>query len=156
VTATPLLTNAQIHDLSDEVTGARKFPWKGILFIGAAGKIASMAEELRGIQITGFNAGAAEATNAAITAEASSLAAKAASTVGNQGAVASSEKVALAAAKEFVGPGSTPIVDRTTGQVVGEISADGTKVYRITSINKPQPYVNLENKTTGGNLHVRF
>ncbi|HSY91514.1 MAG TPA: RHS repeat-associated core domain-containing protein [Candidatus Binatus sp.] len=153
----PPLTREEMHQLSDEITGAGKFPWKGILFITAGGKLVSMTQELSGIQITGLNAGAAGATNAAIgTAEASSLAAKAASTVGNQGAVASSEKVALAAAKEFVGPGSTPIVDRTTGQVVGEISADGTKVYRITSINKPQPYVNLENKTTRGNLHVRF
>jgi RHS repeat-associated protein len=156
-TMPPPLSVGQIHQLSDEITGAGRFPWKDILFVVAGGKIFSMFEDLRGIQITGLNAGAAEATNAAIgTAEASSLAAKAASTVGNQGAVASSEKVALAAAKEFVGPGSTTIVDRTTGQVVGEVSADGTKVYRITSINKPQPYVNLENKTTGGNLHVRF
>ena len=64
--------------------------------------------------------------------------------------------MALAAAKDFVGPGSRPILDRTTGQVVGEISADGTKVYRTTSVGGAQPYVNLVNKVTGGNLHVRF
>ncbi len=92
----------------------------------------------------------------AAAAEAADLTRKAASTVGNQGATASSEAVALAAAEEWVGQGARPIVDRTTGQVVGKISADGTKVYRITSINKAQPYVNLVNRTTGGNLHVRF
>lgn len=96
------------------------------------------------------------ASAAAETEEIANLTAKAASTVGNQGAVASSEKAALAAAEEWVGPGARPIVDRTTGQVVGKISADGTKVYRITSLNKAQPYVNLVNRTTGGNLHVRF
>ncbi len=100
---------------------------------------------------------AARAANAATeAAEVANLAAKAASTVGNQGAVASSQATALAAAEEFVGAGARPIVDRATGQVVGKISADGSKVYRITSINKAQPYVNLVNKTTGGNLHVRF
>lgn len=34
--------------------------------------------------------------------------------------------------------------------------ADGTRVARFTSINKPDPYINLENKVTGGNLHVRW
>ncbi len=59
-------------------------------------------------------AGAAEITN---------LAAKAASTVGNQGAVASSKAAALAAAAEFVGPGARPIYK--AGEVIGKISADG-------------------------------
>jgi len=100
---------------------------------------------------------ASRAANAAAeAAEAANLAAKAAQTVGNQGAVASSKAAAMAAGEEFVGPGAQTIVDRTTGQVAGKISADGSKVYRITSINKAQPYVNLENKATGGNLHVRF
>jgi len=58
------------------------------------------------------------------------------------------------AAEEFVGPGARPIYK--AGEVIGKISADGTKVYRTTSMNKAQPYVNLINKTTGGNLHVRF
>jgi len=62
----------------------------------------------------------------------------------------------MAAAEGFVGPGAKTIVDRTTGQVAWKISADGTKVYRITSINKVQPYINLENKVTSGNPHVRF
>ncbi len=39
---------------------------------------------------------------------------------------------------------------------LGFQSADGTKVARFTSLNKAQPYVNLENEVTGGNLHVRF
>ena len=100
---------------------------------------------------------ASRAANAAAeAAEAANLAAKAAQTVGNQGAVASSQAAAVAAGEEFVGPGAQTIVDRTTGQVAGKISADGSRVYRITSINKAQPYVNLENKVTGGNLHVRF
>jgi hypothetical protein len=33
--------------------------------------------------------------------------------------------------------------------VGGEISADGTKVARFTSISKANPYINLENKVTG-------
>jgi RHS repeat-associated protein len=56
------LTKEQIHQLSDEITGAGKFPWKDILFFMAGGKIAGMVGDLRGIQITGLNAGAAEAT----------------------------------------------------------------------------------------------
>ena len=93
---------------------------------------------------------------AANIAEVSSLTTKAASTVGNQGAVASSKAIAMKAAEEFVGPGAKTLMDRNTGQVVGEISADGSRQYRITSINKAQPYVNLENRVTGGNLHVKF
>jgi hypothetical protein len=53
-----------------------------------------------------------------------------------------------------VGVGARPIYKG--GEVVGKVSADGQKVYRITSINKAEPYVNLVNKATGGNLHVRF
>jgi len=67
-----------------------------------------------------------------------------------------SRDVAEAAAEKFVGPGAKTITDRSTGQVVGKISADGTKVYRTTSIGKAEPYVNLGNKSTGGNLHVRW
>ncbi len=62
ITATmlPLLTNKQIHQLSDEVTGAGKFPWKDILLVIGIGKIASSVEELKGIQITGLNVAAAD------------------------------------------------------------------------------------------------
>ena len=56
-------------------------------------------------------------------------------------------------AKEWVGEGSRPITDRLTGKVVGEISADGTKVARFTSA-ETKGYINLVNKLTGGNLHV--
>jgi hypothetical protein len=75
---------------------------------------------------------------------------------GNQGFKAASRQAAENAAKEWVGKGARNIVDRQTGQVVGQISADGTKVYRITSMGKANPYINLENLTTGGNLHVYF
>jgi RHS repeat-associated protein len=91
----------------------------------------------------------------AAAAETTDLITQAASTVGNRGAVASSEAVATQAGEEWVGIGARPIYSRT-GEVVGKISADGQRVYRITSIDKAQPYVNLENKATGGNLHVRF
>jgi len=118
--------------------------------------IAGVLGRMIGAGIESVLAARAAANAAAEAAEVANLATKAASTVGNQGAVASSKATALAAAEEFVGPGARPIVDRATGQVVGKISADGSKVYRITSINKAQPYVNLVNNTTGGNLHVRF
>jgi hypothetical protein len=72
----------------------------------------------------------------------------------NKGAVASSQTVATQAAEEWVGLGARPIFKG--GQVVGKISPDGTRIYRITSIDKPDPYINLVNKSTGGNLHVHF
>ncbi len=78
------------------------------------------------------------------------------STVGNRSIQVASRKIAEAAAEEFVGPGAKTITDRATGGIAGKISADGTKVYRITSLRNAQPYINLENKVTGGNLHVRF
>jgi hypothetical protein len=59
------------------------------------------------------------------------------------------------AAKEWVGEGATPLRDRATRKVVGEISADGTKVARFTSAES-KGYVNLVNRITGGNLHVRW
>ena len=97
--------------------------------------------------------GAAEAANAA---EAQSLVTQAASAVGNQGVKASSRAIAEQAANDFVGSGARDIVDRKTGQVVGKISYDGTKIARFSSVSKPQPYINLVNKTTNGNLHVSF
>jgi RHS repeat-associated protein len=101
--------------------------------------------------------GAAEAANAAARAgEISRVVAQAAGTVGNQGVKVSSRAIAEQAADAFVGPGARPILDRSTGQVVGKISRNGDKIARWTSANKPQPYINLENKTTGGNLHVRW
>jgi hypothetical protein len=73
-----------------------------------------------------------------------------------QGIKAGSKEAAEQAAKEWVGEGAQPIVERSTGQQVGWKSADGTKIARFTSVNKPQPYINLENKMTGGNLHVQY
>lgn len=80
--------------------------------------------------------------------EASRIADKAKKTTGNDGEVASSKEIAEKAAEEFLGPGARPIRDRA-GNVVGKISADGTRVVRYTSVNKPNPYINLENKATG-------
>jgi hypothetical protein len=105
-----------------------------------------------GIQKLGLE-GAAELANAA---EVKSLVTQAASTVGNQGVKATSKAIAEQAAKDWVGAGARNIVDRQTGGVVGQISADGTKIARFTSLSKPQPYINLVNKTTGGNLHIGF
>jgi RHS repeat-associated protein len=90
----------------------------------------------------------------AVASEAESLIIQAAQTVGNKGAVAASKESALAAAEQWVGVGARPIYKG--GEVIGKVSADGQRIYRITSINKAQPYVNMVNKTTGGNLHVRF
>ena len=84
------------------------------------------------------------------------LVGKAASTVGNQSVQASSRQAAEQAAKEWVGAGAKPIVEMKTGAQVGLKSADGTRIVRFTSLNKASPYVNLENKAIGGNLHVRF
>ena len=92
----------------------------------------------------------------ALVSEAASLVARAALTVSKRGAVASSEAVALRAAEQWVGIGARPIRDRVTGQIVGKISVDGQRLYRTTSIDKAQPYVNLESKTTGGNFHIRW
>ena len=79
---------------------------------------------------------------------------RAGSSVGNQGAKVASREVAEEAAKKWVGEGARPLVDRGTGKVIGEISADGTKIARWTSAEKTQPYINLVNKLTGSNLHV--
>ena len=83
------------------------------------------------------------------------LLAQAAMTVSNRGAVAASREAALEAAEQWVGIGARLIRSRS-GQVVGKISADGQRIYRTTSMSKAQPYINLENKATGGNLHVRW
>ena len=100
-------------------------------------------------------ASAASSATVAVTeaTEISEVVVKATSAVGNQSVKVSSKEVALAAAREFVGPDAQPIFNRTTGEVVGE-AANG-KSYRFTSIDKPEPYINLQN-ATGGNLHVRF
>jgi hypothetical protein len=54
-----------------------------------------------------------------------------------------------------LGEGARELVDRGTGKVIGEMSADGTKVARFNSADT-KGYINLESKTTGSNLHVRW
>jgi RHS repeat-associated protein len=81
---------------------------------------------------------------------------KASSAVGDQTIRVASREVAEQAAKEWVGSGAREIVDRNTGAPAGWISADETKVARFTSASKAEPYMNLQNKVTGSNLHVRF
>jgi hypothetical protein len=82
--------------------------------------------------------------------------AKAGSAVGNTGMKVASREVAEQAAKEWVGEGAEPIyANRGAGQQVGWKSADGTKVARFTSADT-KGYINLENRTTGSNLHVRW
>ena len=81
--------------------------------------------------------------------------AKAGSAVGNTSIQVASREAAEQAAKQWVGEGAREIVDRGTGKVVGEISADGTKVARYTSADT-KGYINLESRTTGSNLHVRW
>lgn len=97
---------------------------------------------------------AEKAAGATLRNEVKGLIVQASQTIGNKGAVASSKESALAAAEQWVGIGAKHI--RDGGKIVGKVSADGQRVYRITSIDKAQPYVNLVNRTTGGNLHVRF
>lgn len=80
--------------------------------------------------------------------------ANAGSAVGNQTIKASSRAVAEDAAEKWVGEGARPIFRE--GEQVGFVSADGTKVARWTSAGKPDPYINLTNNQTGGNLHVHF
>jgi RHS repeat-associated protein len=100
--------------------------------------------------------GAKAASEAA--AETTELVTQAATTVGNKGAVASSEAAAVQTAEEWVGIGSRPIYEN--GQIIGKISADETRVYRITSIGKAEPYINLIRRTPdnyqAGNLHVSW
>jgi len=81
---------------------------------------------------------------------------RASSAVGNQGAKVASREVAEQAAKEWVGEGAEPILaDHGTGAQIGWKSADGTRIVRFTSAES-KGYINLVNKITGGNLHVRW
>ena len=96
--------------------------------------------------------GGAEA--ASIVSEEATVLARAGSAVGNQFAKVSSREVAEASARRWVGVGGRLLTNRNTGAVIGEESASKLKVVRYTSIDKAQPYINLVNKVTGGNLHV--
>jgi hypothetical protein len=92
----------------------------------------------------------------AAASEVSNVITKAGQTVGNDGITVSSKSVAQDAAEQFVGEDSTPMYDRNTNEYAGQESADGTRQIRYTSANSDDPYINLENKSTGGNLHVRW
>jgi hypothetical protein len=82
---------------------------------------------------------------------------RAIATVGSRSIRVASRQVAEEAAEKFLGQGSQPIrALRGAGEIIGKISADGQRVVRYTSAEKAVPYINLENKVTGGNLHVHF
>ena len=81
--------------------------------------------------------------------------AKAGSAVGNNEIKAASRAAAEEAAEKWVGPGAKPIFSRE-GEQVGFKSVNGEKVARWTSAGKTDPYINLTNTKTGGNLHVHF
>ena len=100
--------------------------------------IAGVLGRMIGAGIESVLAARAAANAAAEAAEVANLATKAASTVGNQGAVASSEAAAKRAAQE------------------GWKSADGTRVVIDTHADAVGEHMNFVNNTTGGNLHVRW
>jgi len=100
--------------------------------------------------------GAAAAAAIAEKQEVESLIETATKLSGNDGVFASSRDIANNAAESFVGNDAMPIYDRTSGEQIGKISSDGNKIARYTSLNKDEPYINLENKQTSGNLHVRW
>jgi len=84
--------------------------------------------------------------------------AKAESTVGNQSVRVANRQVAEQAAKEWVGEDAEAIPDTHGGKSGGQAgmkSAGGTKIARTTSA-ATKGYINLVNKATGGNLHVRW
>jgi len=107
-----------------------------------------------GFYATGVTSGAAELSSI-LTENLEGVLSRATSAVGNQGAKVASREVAEQAAKEWVGEGGRELTDRATGKVIGEISADGTKVARFNSADT-KGYINLVNRLTGGNLHVRW
>jgi RHS repeat-associated protein len=130
----------------------------GANMIGNGG-MAAIKDFAIGSAVGGLLGGAAltaagtEAGLSILTENLEGVLSRASSAVGNQGAKVASREVAEEAAKKWVGEGAREITDRGTGQVIGEISADGTKVARFTSA-ETKGYINLVNKLTGGNLHV--
>jgi RHS repeat-associated protein len=119
-----------------------------ILFSGV--KTPSVVTDALGKVLGSIFGKTVEETGAAVE----DIVAKAGSSVGNQSIKASSRAAAEEAAEKWVGAGARPIMRE--GEQVGFVSADGTKVARWTSAGKPDPYINLTNNTTGGNLHVHF
>jgi len=54
------------------------------------------------------------------------------------------------------GQTTKPIKDRATGKNIGEITADGNRVIRYPHSDRgtPETHWNLEDKTTGENIHL--
>lgn len=119
-----------------------------VIGVFAAGSVVGGA--IGGLALTAVGT---EAGISILTENLEGVLSRAGSAVGNQGAKVASREVAEEAAKKWVGDGAREITDRGTGKVIGEISADGTKVARFTSA-ETKGYINLVNKLTGGNLHV--
>ncbi len=83
---------------------------------------------------------------------------KAESAVGDQSVKVANRQVADQAAKDWVGKDATTLTSNHGGEPGSQIglkSADGTKVARFNNAES-KGYINLENKVTGSNLHVRF
>ena len=121
-----------------------------ILFSGV--KTPSVVTDALGKVLGSIFGKTVEETGAAVE----EIVAKAGSSVGNQSVKASSRATAEEAAEKWVGAGARHLNYGERGEQVGFVSADGTKVARWTSAGKPDPYINLTNNTTGGNLHVHF
>lgn len=90
------------------------------------------------------------------TATVDAVVARASSAVGNQSVQVASEDVARQAADQFLGPGKVPITERSTGGFAGWKSADGTRVVLEPHFDPQGAHMNLINKLTGSNLHVRW
>jgi len=89
-------------------------------------------------------------------AEVDEVVERATAAVGNQTVTVSSRQVAEQAVRRWVGDGAEPIYGSYgAGPQVGWKTPDGMKVARWTSA-ETKGYINLENKVTGGNLHVRW
>jgi hypothetical protein len=108
----------------------------GAIGVFAAGSIAGGT--IGGVALS---AAGTEAGLSILSEDLEGVLSRAASSVGNQGAKVASREVAEEAAKKWVGEGARPIIDRGIGKVVGEISADGTKVARFTSA-ETKGYIN--------------
>ena len=90
--------------------------------------------------------------------EVSTIVERAAVTTTSHGIKVSTREMAYKAAEQWVGRGARIIRDSRTQRVVGKVSEDGMRVFRLTSIGKEsgKAYINLVSRTTGGNLHVYY
>jgi len=99
--------------------------------------------------------GAAEAISESAD-EVQAILSRAALATGNESIYVADRATAERAAKEWAGEDAEPIyADRGAGSQVGWKSADGTKIVRFTSADR-SGYINLVNRITGSNLHVRW